>query len=67
MSGMPSKTMVGLKRYGSAHKTKNISEDLEGHEGIDDPKALAVWIRRKSLGAVEFKQHQKSAAAKSKK
>lgn len=63
MSGMPAKAMAGLKRYGKGKKTRDIAEDLEGH-GIDDPKALAVWIRKRSLGAAGFRQHQEPARAK---
>lgn len=61
---MNDKAMAGLKRYGKGKKTKDIAADLEGKEGVDDPDALAVWIRKKALGEKGFEQHVRSARAK---
>ena len=58
--GMKPEALAGLKKWGKARKTATIAEHLEGH-GIDDPKALAVWIRKQALGEAEFKKHQKWA------
>jgi hypothetical protein len=55
---MPAKTMEGLKRYGKATKTADIAEDLQDKD-VDDPQALAAWVRKKALGAAEFAKHQK--------
>jgi hypothetical protein len=61
---MSPEAMAGLKRYGKGKKTRDIATDLAAHPEIDDPEALAVWVRKKSLGAAEFKRHQKSARSK---
>jgi hypothetical protein len=60
MSAVPGKALRrGLKAYGKGKKTAAIAGDLAGK--AEDPQALAVWIRRRSLGQAEFKRHQKSA------
>ncbi len=63
ISAVPKAPRAGLKKYGQSHKTADIEADLEGSD-VDDPKALAAWIRRRSLGEAEFKEHQKSAKKK---
>lgn len=55
---------AGLKKFGKAHKTETIAKKLEGKPRIDDPEALAVWIRKQGLGEAEFKRHQKAARKK---
>ena len=54
----------GLKRWGKRRKTATIAEHLEGHPEIEDPKALAVWVRKEALGEEEFKRHQEMARKK---
>lgn len=63
MAKMPEAAMRGLKRYGKGKKTRDIAGDLEGAD-VEDPKALAVWIRKRSLGAAEFRRHQTRRKAK---
>jgi hypothetical protein len=58
--GMSEKSMAGLKRWAKGIGTAEIAEHLEGHD-VDDPKALAVWLRKKAIGEDKFKQHQKLA------
>lgn len=60
MGDIPAKTAEGLKRYGKATKTADIAEDL-GDKDVEDPEALAAWVRRKALGEEEFKKHRKGA------
>lgn len=64
-SSVPKGMRRGLKAYGAGKKTADIADDLEGKD-IDDPQALAVWIRRRALGEAGFKEHQRSAAKKAK-
>jgi hypothetical protein len=63
LSSVPKGMRKGLKSYGAGKKTEDIASDLEGKD-IDDPKALAVWIRRRALGESKFKKHQKWAREK---
>lgn len=63
---MPKKMAAGLKSYGAGKKTKDIEEDVSGKPGVDDPAALAVFIRKWGLGEAGFKRHQKSARTKAK-
>jgi hypothetical protein len=63
LSSVPKGMRKGLKAYGASKKTADIADDLEGH-GIDDPQALAVWIRRRALGEAGFKAHVASAKKK---
>jgi hypothetical protein len=57
------KTMAGLKAWGRKKKTREIEESL-GDKDVSDPRALAVWIRKQSLGPAEFKRHQEMARKK---
>jgi hypothetical protein len=57
------KMMAGLKAWGKTRKTHQIEESLSDKE-VDDPRALAVWIRKQSLGPAEFKRHQDAARKK---
>jgi hypothetical protein len=63
---MNEKTLEGLKAWGRQRRTATISEHLAGHD-IDDPTALAVWIRKQALGEEEFARHQAEGRAKRKK
>lgn len=54
---MNEKATEGLKRWAKNKKTKTIEEHLEDKD-VDDPKALAVWIRKKALGEAEFERHR---------
>lgn len=63
MGQMNPKAMAGLKKYGKRTHTKDIEADLEG-KGIDDPAALAVWVRKRAIGSKAFAQHQKAARGK---
>ncbi len=47
---MPKGLAAGLKKYGQATPTSDITKDLESHSEIDNPGALAAWVRRKGLG-----------------
>jgi hypothetical protein len=58
--GMHEKSLAGLKKWAEGIGTVEIAEHLEGH-GIDDPKALAVWLRKQAIGEEKFKLHQKLA------
>ena len=55
---------AGLKAWAKARKTKTIAEHLEGKSGVDDPEALAVWLRKQALGEAEFKKHQQGKVKK---
>ena len=55
---MYEKALEGLKNWGRRRTTKTIVEHLEKHD-VDDPKALAVWIRRKAIGDAEFERRQR--------
>lgn len=55
----------GLKKWGKDKPTKEITEHLKEH-GVEAPEggppsALAVWIRKKAIGAKAFEAHQKAA------
>lgn len=56
-------TLAGLKRWAVGRKTREIADALEDKD-VDDPEALAVWIRKQALGEAEFKKHQASARSK---
>lgn len=51
------KALEGLKAWGKRRKTSTIAEHLADKD-VEDPKALAVWIRKQALGEAEFKRHQ---------
>lgn len=53
-------TLAGLKKWAKARSTKTIAAHLEGHD-IDDPKALAVWIRKQAIGETAFAKRQAAA------
>jgi hypothetical protein len=63
MGAMPEGLAKGLKRWGKGLKTAQIAEHLEDKD-VDDPQALAVWVRRRALGEAEFKRHQAEARKK---
>jgi hypothetical protein len=56
---IPEKTSAGLKKWAKSRKTATIEKALEGKPGVEDPKALAVWVRKQGLGEAEFKRHQR--------
>lgn len=51
----------GLLKWAKSKGTSKLADELEGHEDVDDPKALAVWLRKKAIGEKAFKAHQKAA------
>lgn len=61
---MPKGTFKGLTKYGKGKKTRDIASDLSKHPDIKDPEALAVWIRRQSIGSQKFRRNQVKAAAR---
>ena len=58
-AGMHPAVLEGLKSWASRRKTRTIAGHLEGK--ADNPKALAVWVRKQALGEAEFKEHQRGA------
>lgn len=54
---------VGLIGWAKRHKTKTIAGSLED-KGVEDPKAIAVWLRKRALGEEEFRRHQQEARKK---
>lgn len=65
--GMHPAALAGLKKWGKDKPTSEITEHLEAHgvestsEPGEPPAALAVWIRKKAIGAKAFEAHQKAA------
>ena len=53
-------TLAGLKKWAKTRATKTIAAHLEGHD-VDDPKALAVWIRKQAIGENAFAKRQAAA------
>jgi hypothetical protein len=51
----------GLMVWARSKGASKLAGDLEGKDDIDDPKALAVWLRKKAIGERAFKAHQKAA------
>ncbi len=60
MAAVSKKVMAGLKEWAKSKPTKDIAEHLEGHD-VDDPQALAVWIRKKAIGEKKFRSNQAAA------
>jgi hypothetical protein len=58
--------LEGLKKWASRRKTTTIAEHLAKHE-VDDPKALAVWIRKRAIGEAQFRENQRIAREKKRK
>jgi hypothetical protein len=57
------KAMKGLKEWAKKLPTKDIAKHLENHD-IEDPAALAVWLRKKAIGSSQFKKNQEAARKK---
>jgi hypothetical protein len=53
-----------LKDWAKKRKTSTIAEALSAHPEIEDPDALAVYLRKKALGPAEFAAHQAKARRK---
>jgi len=56
-------TKKGLMAWAKKNDTYEITKHLEGHD-IEDPKALAVWLRKNALGEKVFKEHQEAGRKK---
>lgn len=59
LANMPPAMHAGLKTWAKGRKTSTIAEHLAGK--VDDPKAVAVAVRKDAIGAEQFKRNQAKA------
>lgn len=52
--GMHPKAMAGLKKWSKGKKLSEVADSIERNTDVDEPYALAAWIKQKEMGKKKY-------------